>query len=347
MNKKDIIKAIVFLFILFVIMYFLFKILWLNPTAISLFYEEPKNSLDIVFTGASTTYRCFNTVLAYNLYGYTSGILSSSAQPFILTEYLIKESEKYQNPSLYVIDIGRVGNGPEDDEEGNIRTNTDSMKFSKNRTDAINAIMEYKNIDSKQYVNLNFSFLMYHNKWKRISKENLVGAKNYYKGYSFLDKSAVIKPIEKYTWMNDEIELQEKNEEILNSLINYIKDNNLNVLFIVPKKIYREDENKRINSAIKIIQDNNMNVVNFNTIEEFNDIIDINTNFYDNDHLNVYGATKYTLYLAKYLNENYEFKDHRKDGKYNSWSKEYERFKSSFKKITNKEFDELLLEYNI
>ena len=63
-------------------------------------------------------------------------------------------------------------------------------------------------------------------------------------------------------------------------------------------------------------------------------------------HLNVYGATKYTLWFSKYLKENYELPNHKNDVNYSSWSSEYDRFKDNFKKITDKDFNEILLQYS-
>ena len=340
--KKNIIKIIIFLLILYFIIYILFKILWITPTSISYFYDEPKKSLDIVYIGSSNAFVHFNTTLAYNLYGYTTGMLSAASQPFVLTEYLIKESEKYQKPSLYIIDISKIAKKPYDEEEGNVRKNIDSMKFSLNRINAVTALLDgYEDkIDQKDYINWYLSFLMYHNKWKNISVQTIAGNKTLYKGYFFSNGTAKIVPQNTNKWSENMIELQDKNKQILMNLINYIKNNNLNVLFVVPNKVYEKEESAKINGGIQILQENGMNIINFNTIQDLN--INFDCDLYNNEHLNVYGATKYTLYFSKYLKENYQLEDHRGDKKYDLWTKEYERFKKDFKKITNKDFDELL-----
>ena len=123
-------------------------------------------------------------------------------------------------------------------------------------------------------------------------------------------------------------------------MIDYIKSNNINVLFVLPIKKYDEQTKQKINSAIKTLNDNGFEVVNFNKIEELG--IDGAHDFSDNDHLNVYGATKFTLYFSKYLKEKYSLPDHREENGYDSWKSEYERFKSQYKYVTDSEFDELL-----
>ena len=74
--------------------------------------------------------------------------------------------------------------------------------------------------------------------------------------------------------------------------------------------------------------------------------INFENNLYNNDHLNIYGSTKYTLYFAKYLKEHYDLPDHRDDKNYASWNKEYERLKTDFNKLTKKNYDDILNEYS-
>ena len=71
-------------------------------------YHEPRNSIDIAYVGSSNAYTSFNTVLAYNMYGFKTSLISFDAQPFDYIKYLIKETEKYQKPKLYIIDIAKL-----------------------------------------------------------------------------------------------------------------------------------------------------------------------------------------------------------------------------------------------
>ena len=70
--------------------------------------------------------------------------------------------------------------------------------------------------------------------------------------------------------------------------------------------------------------------------------IDYNHDLYNYGHLNVYGASKYTIYLANYLKENYNLPDHRQDKKYSSWNEEYIRFKNKFKELTKEDYEEVI-----
>ena len=341
--NRFIIRVIIFIFGFLLLLYCVTKVLWLAPTPITNFYDEPNNSLDVVYLGSSNAYAHFNTVLAYDLYGYTTGLFSTDSQPFSLIKYGLMETQKYQKPTVTVIDIAKVSEKISTFSSEEIRKTTDSMRFSRNRINAINDVLSYKTeVGKNEYLNYYFSFFMYHNVWKDPTKQTILGNNALYKGYLFNEYTSKIEPQNTYKWDQNVLDLNKENKQILISLIDYIKLNDLNVIFVVPVRKYDSDVNKQINDAIRIIKDNNLNVINFNDLEDFN-TIDFSTDLYNSAHINVYGATKYTLFFSKYLKDNYELENHKNNRRYDSWNKEYERFKNNFKKITNKNFDNYLL----
>ena len=343
---KNFKKIVIFIFIFFLLLYGVVNLLWLPPSAITDFYKEPKNSIDVAYFGSSNVFAHFNTVLAYDLYGYTTAMFSANSQPFALIKYGIKEVRKTQNPSVYVIDITTISRTLESYTSEEMRKTIDTMNFSQNRTDAINEMLSYKKDTSKQdYINMYFSFLLYHNKWKNISKENVTGKTDLYKGYLFSEMTSKIMPMDKHVWTNNAIELDNQSKQALYDLIDYIKENNMNALFVIPKRSFGEEGIGRLNSAAKIIQENGFDIINCN-LEDKLDNIDWSTDFYNDSHLNVYGATKYTLYFSKYLKEHYKLENHKGDEEYKSWETGYKNFKRQYKNLTNKDFDDLLLQYN-
>lgn len=343
---KKIIKLILFLFIFAFIWNHIFRILGLIKNPIGYFYDEPRNSLDVVYVGSSNANTSFNTVLAYNLYGFTTGMLSTESQSFINVKYLIKESEKYQKPKLYIVDIAKLADDFRYLEDG-CRKTLDSMKFSLNRIDAINELLYNADIPKSEYIGYYFNFLLYHNHWKTVNIVNFKNQENswdiYYKGYLFNKITSEIEPQQEFVWSDESFTLQDNNKPILLDLIKYIKDNNLNVLFVLPNREYWYPQLQMLNDAMSIIRENGLEVINFNALDEFK--LNPATDLYNQSHINVYGSTKYTLYFSKYLKEAYNLDDHRNDDLYISWEKDYERFKADFKSITKQDFDKVLEEY--
>lgn len=341
-----IIKISIFLLIFFILWNIVFSILWLPKNNISNFYDEASNSLDIIYIGGSNVDQYFNPLLAYDMYGYTTGLLTSNSQPFIAIRSLVEESQKNQKPYLYIIDLARLQDNLQNDlSEPKIREVTDSMRFSKTKINAINKMLGYAKIDKKEYINYYFSYLMYHNSWKNLNNYVLWHDENIYKGYIFYSVTAQIVPQKEYLWNSQIIKLSDNSRQVLLELINYIKLNNIEVLFVIPKMVsFWTPYQEQLNDAISIVESNGFKIINFNTINDMN--IDYNTDFYNPYHLNVYGSTKYTLYFSKYLYEHYNLPNHKDDKKYISWAESYLKFKSDFKTLTDRDFDEVLYEYN-
>lgn len=339
---KKIIGIIAFILIFCFLFLLVRKVFWLEQNPITEFYKEPKNSLDIVYVGASNAYNHFNTMLAFNKYGFTTGMMSYNSQPFPATEYLLKEAKKYQNPVLYIIDISQSANNYSEITEAAIRRVTDSMKNSDNRIDAINKLLSYTNVSKEDYINYYYSFFTYHDSWKspRNIKYNIFGNKDIFKGYRFTKRNTNKYAMDNYYWSDKILPLDEANILVFESLFKYIKENNLNVLFVVSKRFYEEQIQYKLNDAISRIEKNGFDIINFNTLEDFN--IDFENDYYNELHMNVYGATKFTLYFAKYLSEHYNLLDHREDKNYETWNKEYIKFQKRFNELTNENFGDLI-----
>ena len=337
---KKIIKCFIFIIIFCLLFHCIFEIFLVKNTGLAFYFEEPKNYYDIVYIGGSNVFAHFNSVLAYDLYGYTTGLLSANSQPFSITENLIEESKKYQNPKLYVIDISRVGENLKEIELSSIRQFTDHLKFSNEKFEIINKLLDYKNIDKSRYKDFYFSFMIYHNRWKTILKNTVPNSKNIYKGFLMTSETCSTSPQETYNWSTSETELPEENKKILIDLIKYIKLNNLNIIFVIPVRIFNENDMSLLNYSTKIIEGNGYNVINFNKLDNLN--IDFNTDLYNFAHMNVSGSTKFTTFFSKYLKANYDLPDHRNEKKYDSWKNEYERFKKDYNQLTGKNFNDLL-----
>lgn len=340
---KKIFKFSLFTSIFLVIWHYIFNIIWLEKNNISSFYLEEKDSLDIIYIGGSNVQQSFNATLAYHLYGFTTGLVATKAQPFVATKSLIEETRKSQNPKLYIIDLARSHyNFFDSFDDAWTREVTDAMKPSKNRIETINELLKYSNLDKNEYITYYFSFFKYHNAWKNINVDSFKSLEPY-KGYAFWQDTLKIVPQKEKVWNENRKELLLSNKQILLDLIDYIKLNNINVLFVIPViNSLSENEQMQLNEEISIIEKNNLKAINFNKLGKY---INYETDFYEPAHLNVYGATKYTIYFSKYLKENYDLQDHRKDEMYASWNEEYEHFKHVFKYLAKDDFENILSEY--
>lgn len=54
--------------------------------------------------------------------------------------------------------------------------------------------------------------------------------------------------------------------------------------------------------------------------------LDFSTDFYNKNHVNLFGAKKYTEFLEKYISQNYNLENHKGDPAYASWDEAYQEF---------------------
>lgn len=332
---KNLIKFSMFLLIVYFIWNMVFSYLWTDENSIKQFYDEPKNSLDVVYIGSSNAYTSFNTVYAYNKYGFVTGMLSSDSQPFNALKYLIKESEKYQNPNVYVIDLVMSTSDSQHVEEGAIRKVIDAMPQSINRIQmADEMVKETSTIKNEDLPFYYFSFFTYHDTWKYIEDFDMKN-RSLYKGFLLSSSTLISSPQSQPKWP-DEVakEIGELQTKELDKLLEYIKGEKLKVLFVMPIICTGYEMMTKYNKVFEIIEQNGFEVINMNTLtDKIN--FDYEKDMYNGYHLNVYGATKFTDYLGNYLDDNYLLSDHRNDINYNTWNSEYQRFTIDYEKLFN------------
>ncbi len=333
---KKFIKASIFVICFFCLFNFIFLYLGIPKRPIYYFYKEPRNSQDVIYIGGSNAYVHFNPLVAYRNNGFITGMISSDTQPFPLVKYMIKEARKYQKPKLYIIDIANIHYISAS--EGSIRLATSHMRFSKNKLDALNNVLKYSKIPKKDYLSYYFDFLTYHSSWKYINK-NVVDNSELYKGFLLADVNTKMVKQEKFIWNSKSIPLSEKSKSCLINLIYYLKNNlssDEKVLFVIPPRFYETKLMGNLNDASKIITEHNFEIINFNTLDDYE--ANYTLEFYNKQHLNVLGATRFTKYFSEYISQKYDLPDHRGNKKYSSWEKEYHRYTENYKEIMGKDF---------
>ena len=333
---KKVSKAIIFVLVFIIIWKIIFNIFWYkNP--ISQFYDEPKNSLDIVFVGSSNAYTHYNGMLAFQEYGLATGMLSAGNLPPSAIKFLLEEGSKYQKPYVYIVDLSVAYLLPEDG--AIIRRVTDTLKFSKNKLEATKYMLKYTNVDKKDYINYYLSFLFYHNGWKNISSNSFVN-EEIIKGHYLSENTLKIKYLKSYKWNDEYVDVSPEIKEIFADLIAYLQDKKLEIIFTIAPRIYTDEEMGQLNTLTKLLTDNGFEVINTRNLENLN--IKYDHDFYNPTHLNIYGTIKYTRAFSEFLKQRYDIPDHRGDKKYNSWNTEYARYKNVYHKLTNKNYEDLL-----
>lgn len=366
MNKKQVLSMVSFNLIFLVALALLTYVLRTNgdiKDIFSGFYAQNNDTVDVVMIGSSPVYPFYASALIYGKTGISAYPLSSNVQRPKAIIPLIKEAQKSQNPKLYVIEMRMFTF-----EEGRMYENmafargvTDNMKYSFNRIETINRLIPSKremedrmndpeNVDQpkdsyEERYTYYFDIFKYHSNWKTLAlssqwKDIVYCKDNPRKGFVIRDEVGPLEDDEiaklyEMSKSKEEIPIPTEQEERLNELLTYLKDNGLNALFIVSPYQMTDNQMEMFNYLKRIVSDSGYTFVNMN--EKYDEIgIDFKTDYYDyGGHVNFKGSQKCTEYLISLLKE-YSLPDHRGEAEYEDYQKAYELYQEDSKTAVEK-----------
>ena len=298
-----------------------------------------EHDLDMVCVGGSSTFVYWEPFLAWNEFGMTSyDYATDSNRPAIMKEYIKSAIEK-AHPKFLLIDL-RCYTGDaisaEDltSAEGGLRNMTDSLDLNLTRLQTVNDIMRFYDgfhdddedpwsyyFDIGKY-HVNYAQLGVPDNWKHVFNGQY---KSPYKGFEFITtisyQDFLSKPQDYKTSAIGK--LDPMSEKYLYELLDYVKKTGVQALFVapvLPVDKYAELQYNRINQIVS-----SYGFKFLNTNDYYDEMgIDFSKDFYNSGHVNVYGAEKYTRFVADYIRKNYQIDDHRNDSNYDSWNKFYE-----------------------
>ena len=285
---------------------------------ISGFYKEDRDSLDVVFIGASDMYTAFSPALAYDKFGFTSYPFAPPRNSDGVWQLQVNEILRTQKPKLIVIEV----NGAlytETDElvtEENLRLFTDHMPLSRYKSELIKAYVQ-----KKDRINYYIPYLKYHGNitslkaalntmYERLSFELRGGL--YMKGERTHFETA---GFENEIWDtaddNEELDMESNHEAVLRSFLDYCNANvDCPILFIrAPHYVSEEEEITleffhRTNKVGNIVSNYGFDFINFDKLH--NEIgLNYDEDFHNSEHLNIGGQKKFTEYLGKIIVEKY------------------------------------------
>lgn len=324
MTKKQALKAAIFLagfiFILITVTYIIRTNGDVKDRMVG-FYAEKDDTLDVIMVGSSPVYPFYSAPKLYGEHGIAAYPLSTNNQRPKAIKYLLKEAQKTQDPSLYVIEL-RMFTMPDEEWEDTMvftRGVTDNMKYSWNRIEAINALVSDK---SERYTYY-FDIFKYHSNWKTMVLPSQLACWRYERAHPLkgLEIKYGVGPAE-WTDLSGITEAQEppeEQQEVLDDLLSWIDASGKEALFIISPYVMEEADRKQFNYLEAAIEAAGYRVLDLNRhIGEIG--LDFSTDFYDyGSHVNALGEGKCTAFLGDYIAEHYELPDRRGQAGYESF----------------------------
>ncbi len=270
------------------------------------FYREPENSLDVAMIGCSEMYADYSPPIAYRNFGFTSYNLAVEGVPGHFFNSMLDEFLSRQDPQLVVFEVnGFFYTEKHIAIEGNNRRWLDNMKRNANWAELIHDTIA-KEDQFDYYVRLS----KYHSNWERPEGQL---ARMYSMFLNYQGEVSKMKSFGTRTSSNSKKKVKRKapqkltdyGQKYLQATIDHCNELGLeNVLFIrAPHKDKLSDETNA--ELEKMITDGGYKFLSLETLSDEVGI-DENTDYYNSDHLNVFGCEKTTLYLGKYIMDNYD-----------------------------------------
>lgn len=319
-NRKRIWKILSLVVALVITVLTLQETLLCNPDAnrgrIKGFYLEDKDSIDVVLIGASDVYAAFSSCFAYEKYGFTSYPLATTGNIIQNYKTQIKTAVKRQHPKLIVVEVNGAlyPNDADYEEEARLRRFVDNIPLDADKAEMIE---QYVTENKWEYY---LPFLKYHSIWKDFPMHvpwNLTILQNRFRGYSYLKGAKCKTRVRKKPRKVYSDKLQNRNkrgklnptaERELRSLLKYCREEKMdNIVFVrFPHMVVKKTlpNYYRSNTVGDIIEEYGYDYLNFD--RDFKDTgLNLKRDFYNVEHLNIYGQKKFTEYFGGILRENY------------------------------------------
>ncbi len=285
------------------------------------FYREPKNSLDVLFTGNSDVFRGVSPMEIYDAKGIKSYNFVSPGQRIWIAYPMLEEALRYQKPKVVFFNVDEVYFTSQT--FGNAHKAYDNMKFGWPK---IKGILDpsYKHWGKLSHF---LPIFIYHDRYKELTGEDFKYAFGDYDDYlRGMDLIANSKP---YVASEDYMASSQETAVIPKSNLTYLDKMRVLcekrgiefVLFEVPSP---DSWNyKKHNALEEYANKYGLKFLDLNLhLDELN--IDWNTDTADGgDHLNVFGAEKVSRYLADYIEENFAIEAKRNE----RWDEHYEEYR--------------------
>jgi hypothetical protein len=273
------------------------------------FYEQPKNSIDVVFLGASLCYKGYIPTIFNRITGFNSFNMGSSIQTVTTSYFVLEEVIQYQKPKVVFLELFTRALTYEDQIES-VRYNFNYMRMGRNKWN----LFRY-GLSGKEKVEFLFPAYYKRDQLDRIVKyafspldtskvDDLYYSKGYVKSKKRISEPELNSDTTIYRFNWRETDRLESHLNYLQKIITLCKENNIQLILLnspLPSLIYNKiDIAEFENMLFNISESKNIRYLNLN--KENLGLID--TLHFEDQHLNYEGAVITTTYLSNYFKQN-------------------------------------------
>lgn len=285
------------------------------------FYEEPRQSLDVLFLGSSHMLNAVSPMQLWEEWGIPSGNLGVNGQVLPVTYYTLQEALRYQKPRVVVLDIYKVVQDSLIDSKGSLHAALDGMPLW--------SLPKYRSafdlLPKGERAEFLLDIIVYHDRWKEVTREDFLladtrekGAQTLftveqpYQGWEVLPEGKTAPPVQ--------VEM-----DYLEKIIALCQKEDISLLLVaVPYTTPEKDDLNRqavVNGMAAYATEKGLPYLNL--MHETGEMgFDFSSDMADMYHVNWKGMEKVTALLGEYLVQNYDLTDRREDPAYADWNED-------------------------
>lgn len=295
------------------------------------FYEQTEDMVDVLLLGSSHTHCNINPNILWDEAGLAAQGFTTPMQPMSVTYYYLQEALKTQSPKLVVLDVFTLypletEDGYLDSDSPHLKRAANGLKLSPTKLEMVKNNVRQQE-DAAQFI---LDLALYHNRWSIFTK-NLDIDEFRYKGYLLsLGTSDKVTPITAEEHLTDYPKTTEtarilpRNLDYLNKIVALTKEKGIDLLLVKtpnPATLKSTEQQAIYNSLHQYAETEQIPFIDFNgAFEKIG--LDFSKDFLDEGHLNIFGAEKFSRYLAAYLTAHYSLEDRRPNPDYADWDAE-------------------------
>lgn len=281
------------------------------------FYDEPRDTIDVLYIGPSTMYNGVLPTEIYLEHGYTGYVLAAPRLRYGLAELYIKEACRYQKPKLVVLDDMLFSRDYYAVYETRYRTALDTVRFS---FDKLKVVWEIASEDPRQSVlSYVFPLLRYHDRWNNLSDNDVSiywrSAHNAEKGF-YSVATSVAYDYGQWKMPTDAVDdaFAASALKSLDSIMAFCEQNDIQLMMLNMPVTGKTATAARSNAATRYFTERGYRYLDLNSLDIVREIgLDFARDFSDDSHLNVFGAAKATKRIGEYITLHYQLDDRRGD----------------------------------
>lgn len=329
---KRIVAAVVFLGILLGLITkagFFVRPIDIDSDNMSYFYKEDKDTLNVVCMGSSAMYRFWISQQAYDEQHFTSNLVTNAGQEIDAVPYLMEEVEKSQNVDLFVVEV----RSPIADEAFRLDDEFDEniylsrfgflvmgMKQSLNRLQLINNVLTENEQNTK--FEWMIPILKYHDNIYKMTADKFVERLN------GVDKDKIYTKVTYYVEKQEQpvyeddpsIKFPDRYKKSIDNIAAKADELGAKVLFVSTPYIPNHSR-----AALQLQMSDYINQQGYDYLDMTDKIdeigLDLDVDYYDENHANIGGAQKVTSYMAAYIADHYDLPNRLNEEQTKRWEK--------------------------